>query len=189
LKVGVDLDGVCYDFADSLREYLVRHGLAEKYSIIPGEPDKWHFYHDWGMTTEEFVKHCNDGVDARIVFGWGQPRDLAPSALSFIRSFGHTVHIITDRQFGFTPEVSQEVTKFWLDGYGVEYDTLTFSADKTCVETDVFVEDKLENYDALIAAGVDCYLIDRPWNQDPGDNRKRIKSIQEFATIVANMSV
>jgi hypothetical protein len=189
LRVGIDLDGVCYDFAESLRCYLYENDLSKSYSIIDGEPDKWHFYLDWGMTVDDFLKHCHNGADAGWIFGSGEPRDDAPSALEFMKAFDNTIHIITDRSFGSTPEISEKNTKQWLDVWGFEYDTLTFSADKTSVPTDIFIEDKLENYDALVAAGVDCYLVDRPWNQDNSKYRKRVRSIQQFATLVGCMSV
>lgn len=189
MKVGFDLDGVCYDFAESLRTYLRAADLDNNYSIYDGEVDKWHFYLDWGMTLEEFIDHCNKGADLQWIFGYGHPRDNAPDAMNFVKNLGNTVHIITDRSFGSWPIVSERNTKQWLTAYGFEYDTLTFSADKTCVETDMFIEDKLENYDALDAAGVEVYLVDRPWNQDVGDSRRRVKSVQEFATIVGYRAV
>lgn len=189
LEIGIDLDGVCYDFAESLRQYLYRAELDKKYNIIDGEPDKWHFYLDWGMTLQEFIEHCNKGADLGWVFGIGEPRDAAQDAVWFIKSLGHNVNIITDRSFGQTPEVSENNTRSWLAKNEFVYDTLTFSADKTCIRNDMFIEDKLENYDALDAAGVEVYLVDRPWNQDHGDSRRRVKSIQEFATIVGNCSV
>lgn len=189
MRVGIDLDGVCYDFAESLRCYLRAADLYDKYNVIEGEPDKWHFYLDWGMTLEEFIEHCNKGANLGWVFGWGEPRDSAPDALAFIKGLGHSIDIITDRAFGQTPEVSEANTKRWLEHHGFVYDSLTFSADKTCVPTDMFIEDKLENYDALAAAGVEVYLVDRPWNQDGSKVRRRVKSIQEFATVVGFKSV
>jgi hypothetical protein len=187
LKVGIDLDGVCFDFAASLRRYLVASKKDADLTIQPGEPSRWEFYLDWGLEEWEFIDVCNDGVDAGYIFSGGYI-DMAPSAINFIRSLGHSIHIVTDRQFGQYPETSHKATKNWLWEHDIEYDTLTFSADKTCVKTDMFIDDKLSNYDALVAAGVDCYLVDRPWNQDPGDDRKRLKSIQEYATIIGNMS-
>jgi hypothetical protein len=50
----------------------------------------------------------------------------------------------------------------------------------------MFVEDKLENYDALDAAGVEVYLINRKWNfvDGDGDNRRRIRHVGQYADIV-----
>lgn len=189
MRVGFDLDGVCYDFAESFREYLKSAGLDKNYQVIEGEPDKWHFYRDWGMTDSEFVKHCHDGADQGIIFGLGEPRENSFEAMAEIRKMGHTVHIITDRSFGSEPSVSVMNTLIWLLKRGYEYDTLDFSADKTCIHTDIFIEDKLENYDALESAGVEVYLVDRPWNQDPGDNRKRINDVWDYVEIIKNKGV
>lgn len=189
MRVGIDLDGVCYNFADAFINYI--NGLNHNY-VIPqyeSEVDKWHFYRDWGMTDKEFVQHCHNGADDGIIFGYGGQRDNAAEAIRFMREFGNTIHIVTDRSFGTTPESSENNTRRWLFQHGFQYDTLTFSADKTCVETDVFIEDKLENYDALVAAGVDCYLVDKPWNQDDSVYRKRVRNIQQFATLVGCMSI
>lgn len=189
MRVGIDLDGVCYDFADSFIRYM--NTIDHSYTIpeYSGDVDKWYFYRDWGMTDEEFVRHCHNGADDMFLFRNGAQRDDASQAINFMRDFGNTIHIVTDRSFGTTPESSEDNTRWWLFSQGIHYDTLTFSADKTIVPTDVFIEDKLENYDALIAAGVDCYLVDRPWNQDDSVYRKRTKSIQQFATLVGFMSV
>jgi len=184
LRVGVDLDGVCFDFSESLLAYMKYIGLDQKYDLEM-EHTHWHFYRDWGMTDEEFVRLCNDGADAGWLFSGGY-RDNAPEALRKIKRLGHSIHIITDRGFGSSPEVSQTITRGWLDRWDIPYDTLTFSRDKTSVPTDVFVEDKLENYDALWAAGTYCYLVDRPWNQDDSRLRKRIRSIEEYATLIEN---
>lgn len=187
MRVGWDLDGVCYDFAESFRSYLHQMGTGHK--MAGGEPDKWHFYRDWGMTDEEFSQYCHDGVDHGTIFGIGEPRENSQKAMKLVRDMGHTVHIITDRSFGSSPEISIKNTKNWLANWDYQYDTLTFSADKTCIPTDIFIEDKLENYDALFAAGVDVYLIDRPWNQDIGDSRNRISSVWEYVKIIETKSI
>jgi hypothetical protein len=191
VRIGIDLDGVCYDFADSLRNYLAKTNQSHLYSVKDGEPDKWHFYIDWGMTVEDFLDHCHRGADLGIIFAYGKPRDAAHDAVNFMKSMGNSIHIITDRSFGTKTEYnsSEFNTRKWLNTHEFAYDSLTFSADKTCVDTDVFIEDKLENYDALVAVGVDCYLVNRPWNQVGADSRKRVSSVQEFATIIGNMSV
>jgi len=49
------------------------------------------------------------------------------------------------------------------------------------VRTDFMIEDKLENYDALIDSGCNAWLMDRPWNQANDKPRKRVYSLNEFA--------
>lgn len=189
LRVGIDLDGVLYDFADSFRRYLVASGKVLEGVLPSGEPSTWTFYEDWGFSLAEFIQICNDGVDAGIIFR-GPAREGASEAVNKIKNLGHTIHIITDRKFGSDPVNSEIATKEWLSEHNIPYDTLTFSADKTCVATHLFVEDKLENYDALVAAGVEAYLIDRPWNnvlserQNPRTKRKRIADIADYAFLI-----
>lgn len=182
MRIGVDLDGCVHDFHKSLTDYLCM--IEHDWKIdAESEPQDWHFYRHWGMSDEEFVATCNAGVDAGVVFR-GNIHDGAADAIASIRAAGHTIHIITDRQFGSTPEASHRATKEWLAEHGIAYDTLTFSADKTVVQTDMMVEDKIQNYDALTAAGTMVFLINRPWNMPAGDGRYRVNSISEFAHVV-----
>jgi 5'(3')-deoxyribonucleotidase len=147
------------------------------------EPSNWHFYRDWGMNDEEFVDLCNRGADAGIVFA-GPRRPNGKESMDRLRAAGHTIHIITDRSFGSHPNVSEKLTLAFLEQHGYEYDSLTFSADKTVVETDFFIEDKLQNYDALEETGCVPYLINRPWNHEKNDVRRRINWHREFENAV-----
>lgn len=139
------------------------------------------------MDLEEFKQLCHDGVDAGYIF----QGDVRPNAVESVRrvaELGHEVIIITDRQFGTLPENSHNATCEWLAQHGIEYDELVFSADKTAVHTDFFVEDKRENYDALRKGGVACYLITRDWNVDEKyglkDGRCRINDIKDYADTI-----
>lgn len=183
VRVGIDLDGVLFDFAASVRRYLESEGSQGFANIPPGEPEHWHFYEDWGLSLDDFIGICHDGVDAGFVFS-GPARPLAAESVRLIKDEGHEVHVITDRQFGSTPEASHRATVQWLDQHGIPYDSLTFSADKTCVETHMFIEDKLENYSALCKSGVSAYLVNRPWNMPKKASQYRVDSIAEFAWIV-----
>lgn len=187
MRVGFDLDGVLYDFGNSVRRYLDSIGRPYGWKDEAPEPHHWDFYEYWGMDLAEFKQLCHDGVDAGYIF----QGDIRPNAVESVRrvaELGHEIIIITDRQFGSKPENSHKATTEWLAQHGIEYDELVFSADKTCVPTDFFVEDKRENYDALRAAGVACYLITRPWNVDERyglkDGRYRIDDISDYADTI-----
>ena len=183
MRVGFDLDGVLYDFGNSVRRYLDSIGRPYSFHADKDEPHTWNFFEHWGMDRHEFAQICHDGADAGYVFT-GPARPNAVWAVQAVKEAGHTVVIITDRQFGSRPEVSHDNTRNWLAQHNIPYDELHFSADKTSVPTDIFVEDKLENYDALVNVGTPCVLIDRPWNQDEGDYRFRISDIVDYPAIV-----
>ena len=182
MRIGVDLDGVLYNFGDSVNRYLNHIGLGYLWKSGPTPDPFWEFYRDWGWSDSQFVDLCNDGVDAGIIFQ-GPIREGARAAMMDLRDSNNEIIIITDRQFGSTPEKSHMATRHWLEFHEVPYDRLIFSANKTVVKTDIFVEDKLSNYDALTAAGTECWLINRPWNKED-DDRNRIDSVSEFPTKV-----
>ena len=184
MRIGIDLDGVLYNFGDSVKRYLDHIGQGHLWKSGPTPSPFWDFYKDWGWTGQQFVDMCNAGADAGFIFT-GPAREGAVEAMGRIAATGNEIIIITDRPFGSSPMVSQANTEEWLWQHGIEYDELWFSADKTCAPTDMFVEDKLENYDALVANGTAAYLINRAWNHvDGGDARRRIDSISEFADAV-----
>lgn len=183
LRIGWDLDGVLYNFGDSVRRYLEFTGQGHVWKSGPTKEAYWDFYKDWGWTSKQFVDFCNEGADAGFIFT-GPARPGAAEAVNAVKSMGHTIHIVTDRGFGSCPSVSHANTTRWLREHGIPFDSLTFSADKTVVKLDMMIEDKLENYDALVASDVYTFLINRAWNQVEGDNRNRIDELSEYVQAV-----
>lgn len=188
LRVGYDVDGVLHHFGNGVREYL--SSIGRDYGWKDGKTDghSWSFYEYWHMTTEEFVEVCHAGVEAGYIFN-NHVRPNAVETVQATKDAGHKIIVITDRQFGMTPEASHERTRLWWVESGFpEYDELYFTADKTLAPTDIFVEDKLENYDALTAAGTECWLINRPWNGPRTDGRRRINDIAGYKAKVSTMA-
>lgn len=189
MRVGFDLDGVLYDFGQSVREYMDSIGLNYGWKDDAEEPHTWNFFEYWGMSPKDFVQLCHDGVDAGYIFR-NNVRDGAVEAVKAVKDMGHDIVVITDRSFGSKPENSHIATHEWWEWAGfAPFDEIHFSADKTCVPTDIFVEDKLQNYDALTLKGTECWLITRPWNTEHGtDYRRRISSIREYPDKVQEKS-
>jgi len=184
-RVGIDLDGVCYNFSASVERYLfLRQSHRFPGPFIP--PTRWEFYEDWGLSLVEFLEICHSGVDAGIIFSDGAPYPGVQDAFAMIKANGHSIHIVTDRSFG-SQGASEAATRAWLDRYSLPFDSLTFTADKTAVRLDYMVDDKLANYDALDAAGVDVRLLKRAWNQDD-QPRRRVLNLLHFAEVVGARS-
>jgi uncharacterized HAD superfamily protein len=174
-KIGVDLDGVCYDFAGSLKHFLVEHEGFNPDDL--GDPTCWEFYDkDWGLHLNEFLEHFAEGVDRGIVFVHGDPHQGTVETLTRLKDDGHTIHIVTHRQVG---QLSTENTMYWLKKHGIPHDTITFSKDKTIVNNDYFIEDNVDNHLSLEAAGVRSVLMDRPWNEHH-NTWARIRNWDEF---------
>lgn len=159
LTIGVDLDGVTYDFTASLRDYLVDHrGFVRAH--LP-EPIVWAHWDVWPLTKREWVAYFHEGIEAGVIFGGGTER-LYPEAaetLGTLSAMGHRIHIITHR-----PPEAEGATVEWLRSVDIYHDALTFSADKTCEPVDVMLEDNIDNAIACAKAGIPVLLFDKPWN-------------------------
>lgn len=184
-RIGIDLDGVIYNFEESVRHYLVNW---EGYSRdeLP-DPTGWHIDKQWGMTRKQFQMYCHLGVDIGVIFLHGGAIRAAREGVSALREQGHTIHICTARDYG-QSGASASNTARWLAHESIYYDSLTFSHDKTIVAVDYMIDDRIENYDALVGAGVRAVLMDQPWNQDEEDQRGRVRAsdMLDFANMVAS---
>ena len=186
LRVGFDLDGIGYNFGESVQRYLEMTGRGDLWRSGPTPKPYWDFYKDWGWSGKEFVQFCNEGADAGVIFCGGIRPNFAETVRA-VKRLGHDVVIITDRSFGKSPEVSQGHTRDWLSQHNIPYDELHFSPDKTIAPTDIFVEDKKENYQSLMAKGTETWLITRAWNDD-FDAENRISDISEYLSKVIDKS-
>ena len=188
MRVGNDLDGVGHVFGDTVHNWLIHTGRGHLWKSGPTPEPYWDFFKDWGWTGKQFVEECNAAADAGILFN-GPIREGYAEGIGAIAAMGHEIIIHTDRPFGSSPEVSEKITVDWLRKHEIEYDELWFGADKTTSDCDVFIEDKLENYDALVAAGIKTFLLNRPWNKvEGGDARNRIDSYDEYVAAIASMT-
>jgi len=188
LRVGFDSDGVLDNFSEGVRQAMVARGIGHLWKSGPTPRSFWNYYEDWGWTFEQFKELVDWGVDNGYVFT-GHFRPNAVETVGRIARMGHEIIIVTDRFFGTDPENSHRNTIEAFRRAGIEYDELHFTRDKTSVELDTMVEDKLENYDALVAKGVPTWLINRAWNEVPGgDTRRRIDDIADYGEVVEEIS-
>ena len=163
LEIGVDLDGCVYDFVAALRSYLADATGADPASM----PDatRWEFFEDWGLDLGAFLAACDSGVDAGVIFATGEPLAGSLESMGRLRDAGHRIHIVTDRSFGHR---SEHNTLAWLADHRVPYDSVTFSADKTSVRTDTFIDDRPVNVDALRAVRCEAWLLDQGRSDQAG---------------------
>jgi hypothetical protein len=163
LDIGVDLDGVAYDFSGALRDYIA-DSTGRRAETMP-DPAVWHFYSEqWGMTHQEYLAAAHKAVDSGRLFGEGAAMEGAAAGTQALLRAGHRVHLVTDRAGLGSSGAAQRNTMRWLAAEQIAYTTLTFTSDKTSVRTDRFIDDRAENFLALELAGVDAYLRDQPWN-------------------------
>lgn len=182
MKVVCDLDGVVFDFAASLRGWLVDHCGWDP--VLLGEARTWDFFaNEWGLARHEFERHCHEGVDAGIVFRHGPALPGAIPALADLTAAGHSIHFCTARDFGSRSEAN---TAEWLAEHGVAYDAITFTSDKTTVAGDLLLDDWIVNYRAVQRAGTAVpVLMHQPWNAD--ERARRVRSWDQFVGLVASL--
>lgn len=188
MRNGCDSDGVVDNFGDGVHDTLKAKGLGHLWKSGPTPKPFWNWYEDWGWSYDEFKELVDWGVDHGYVFS-GHWREHAIESMQRIVQMGHQLIIITDRAFGSDPSNSRRNTIEAYQNAGVQYDEMHFTSDKTSVPVDTMVEDKLSNYDALVANGTATWLINRPWNEvEGGDARNRIGCVCEYADAIQEIT-
>lgn len=180
MRIGFDVDEVLYKFTRAYHLWLNQSkGMSLDLDL---EAQTWNWFEEW-ETKEEFGQNLHDSVDAGQIYWQGDLYEPEIAAdMRKLQAAGHTIHIVTARLFGKT-KCPEEATSYWFSNNNLPFDTLTISKDKTSVPTDFFIEDNEKNYDALEAAGVQVYLINRPHNLR-NDSRRRVNTVKEFISIV-----
>ncbi len=163
LDIGVDLDGIGYEFVGALHHFAATH-LGRNFGPVSNADtcssfDFWK--DDWNLTLEEFLQLGNDAAEAGILFTHGEPFAGFKAGLDRLLAAGHRIHIVTDRAGFGGLEVASAQTQAWLTREGINYTSLNVTADKTAIKTDVFIEDRPKYYTMLEEAGVDVFL--RAW--------------------------
>lgn len=174
MRVGIDLDNCVYPFPEVWREWA---GL----DVRPA--GCWDFFKEDGYTAPQFLEIFEEGVDAGFIFAVGNPIEGAIEALQELRKQGHTVHIVTDR---FVGKSSHANTETWLARWGVEYDSLTYTRDKTILRLDAAIDDHPSHVDALRLVGCHSYLLDRGRTDQVG-HRRLVADWPEFVRKVAQI--
>ena len=186
LRVGWDFDGVAIIFDESFHKVMrALNHPATKHPEFGKPAQIWDFFNTYGVDGKEFVSICHKGADMGILFN----EPALPGvryAMETVKRHGHLNIGVTDRPFGKdNGAASKRITREWAAHEGLPLDEIHFTAQKDTIPLDLMIDDKLENYDMLDAAGVEVYLLNRPWNKVEGDSRRRVDSVQQYVRIVA----
>lgn len=175
-EIMVDVDDVLMPWSEPVRDVGVDLGLVE-----PGAPwASWSPWLDWGIHKRqwyEILTHANIGG----LYIKTTPYVDAVNQINRLKWEGHNIHIVTARQ----GKNIERVTRNWFHDNGIAYTTMTFTQDKVAaqetlgVEFDYAVDDGPHNFDALMLAGVQTYLMDQPHNQHL-ETTMRVRSLTEF---------
>lgn len=186
MKIGVDIDEPMYPCARRMHELSVEAGITNGKTWTCWTP-----WVDYGCSSETWLEVMSEGILNGDLYD-EPPLPGTQKQLQRLLDAGHTVHLVTARASFIHGEIIMRDTTEWLPVWGIPYTTLTFSKDKTVVPTDWFIDDNLENFEALVAAGTRAVLLNAPHNQ-PGltssgqtryCHRRRVDTLEQFVDLV-----
>ena len=152
MVLGVDLDGVCADFYQRMREIT-----AEWFEVdVETLPTEVSFgLTEWGVRDPSVYESIHRfAVTQRALF---ETVPMIPGARKYLRRLseeGYRIRIITHRLFiSYLHEKAVRQTINWLDMNGIPYWDLCFMKEKDQVGADVYIEDSPTNVRRLRETG------------------------------------
>lgn len=176
--VGIDLDGVMYDFATEFRKYCAfRLGRTD----LP-EPRHWEFYEDWGLDKDTFYSWLTEATVNDELFFTGKPYDNTIEGWQKLRSMGMRIHVLTHRHIEAVAQTSE-----WLRKHNFIPDSLHFGFDKAhleglAIDQAAAIDDYTKYYDEYEETGVKAFLRNQPWNSH--HHGRRVDDLLDFANAV-----
>lgn len=180
-RIGIDLDGCVYPFAQEFTKYASRRMGVE----LP-LPDHWFWYtKKWAITHQQFRDLLVEALLDGEIWSNADPIPGAVGALWQLSDMGHRIIIATDRlQQTEHERKARAVTRLWLQRAGINYDDLIFTSDKRDADVEVFLEDRPGAVPTLRLAGVDAIYYTQPYNE--WFPYPRVSSWPEFVEYVGN---
>jgi hypothetical protein len=164
-RIGIDIDGVCYDFIDALRLYI-NESSGKPLEEMP-EAQVWDFFEEqWGINANRYIKFVVDGVLDGKIFWQGK---IYPGCLEVIRTLkqmGHEIIFITARKFHTIEAICALATISWIEQNNLPYDKIIVSNDKTGYDLDLLIDDSPNQIENHVLHGEHAVIFDQPWNQD-----------------------
>lgn len=182
-----DIDDVWHPWMDLSHTACVNSSLVD---CGAPTPTTWHPWEEYGVEKEAWIQV----LDAATITGELYESTPSEEDLSVIRrlwALGADHHFVTARGFfGNHPDHVRALTASWVEEHfrGFYY-SLSFSVSKgdnaVALQATHAIDDSLTNYHAFEEAGVETYLMDRPWNRSTeGRSVRRVRSIAEFGDAI-----
>lgn len=185
-----DIDDVWVPFSENSHLASVAAG------IVPEGMDNpwvWAPFEIYGCTDQDWFDALS-AATLRRELHWSEPADEDMEAFVRLAHLGCQQHFVTARGFMDNPGLIRDITRDWADEFFAGlYGELIFTKEKgeaarqlKLANVPIFgIDDHTRNYDALTAAGVTTFLMNKPWNQGhavPSD--RRVNSLSEFAEAI-----
>lgn len=170
LRIGLDLDGVCYQWESTAR-YMVRQRMLARGETPPPELYRRFQHWDWlkeYSTPDDWKWLWNEGITEGGVYRYGHVVEGAIDGVRELTSIAD-VTIVTSR-----PKIAVHDTMAWLGlmfdkcplaGVAIQSDGQKKSEVKPC--PDIFIDDAKHNFDDMLD-NTESAIIQywQPWNAD-----------------------
>lgn len=177
LNVGVDLDGVTYEFHRAFGPLLLRHGIVEE---LP-TPTNWNFFEDFGLNREQFHDVMGKFVTAGELFWHGPEVAGAREGLAALAERGHRIVFVTERAIAGYELIMRRATYYWLAMNGMPHDALIIGP-KIGLGLDVMLDDAPHVIAGMRGERTLGVYYDQPWNH-ADDDAARVTSWAEFIVL------
>lgn len=165
LRLGIDLDGVIYDFHTAFRKYVAKKKNKDV-SELP-MADTWFFFEEqWDMSLDEYLMYIDTGVRDKEIFWRGDPIPDSLYGVSELYRQGHDIVLITARgsDLGQGDDMYRHATEYWVNSQGFPYHELILDHDKTKYDLDLLIDDSGLNALSRKEKGLDTLIFSQPWN-------------------------
>jgi len=167
---GLDCDGTIATYSRSYANHIIRQlGLKltpEEALLRFPDPDTYSFTNwqdivDFNTFKQYHVDAVNHGIYRELELFTG-----AAEALNALSDEGHHIRVITSRFVkGGQHQIVVSDTAWWLDDKKIPYKDIIFTARKTDIFADVYIDDSPENILTFQKAGRPYIIFDALYNR------------------------
>jgi uncharacterized protein len=182
VKIGIDVDGIVYNWEAQFRALLIQyHGvtlpISEEFNSIQNQ------------CTREQWKDIWNNHPLELFIGGDYYRDARGVVAELVYQ-GHEVYFVSATPSGTIRQArARKLLEDFSGIYGV-YFINPGEDNKTVIECDVYLDDKLETAQFTAIKGYKSFLMDRPWNQMKlSDATTRIYTWKQFLEEVNNARI
>lgn len=170
----IDLDGVCADYTEAMRQYIISKGLkpadwrptVNSYAL--DEKNGWPFKNSGEYRAAHMEAEKNHFYATMPVISG------APEALRRLSDEGVYIRIVTHRLFvSGQHRIVVSDTARWLDDNRIPYMSLCFTGLKDTMHATLHLDDSPANVEALRAADEHVAVFNQPYNRNLPEPRIR----------------
>lgn len=187
MYIGIDLDEVLADFMSALIDF---HNCTYGTSFTKNDFHSCEFHEVWGGTQEEAIQKVYDFHKTAYSENM-QPVAGSVEGVENLKRDGHTLSVITSRQYDFVDLTKNWLQKYFPDKFSNIHFTNSHSQNGVAIKKSeicsrlnvgILIDDRADNANECAMSGTKVFLLDYPWNRNANllPTVTRVKSWQEI---------